>query len=175
MQRILAFIVVGVLALVLAAPTIADDKKNAEKEKKKKKDPGFPPVERGEEHKVLESLVGNFDAKVKLYVNPEKPLESAGLMTRKMILGGNYLQENFTGEFVGMKFAGQGIIGYDSNKKKYVNTWCDSMSTNMTIFLGTYDAEKKTFTQVGDDYDPNTKKKMRARRAQNPQCRRTDA
>ena len=37
------------------------------------------------------------------------------------------------------------------------------MSTTMMQLHGTYDAAKKTFTMVGDDYDPSTKKKMKAR------------
>src|SRR5437870_3581402 len=89
----------------LAVPSSAGDKK---------KDAGAPqPIERGPEHKLLESLVGTWDAKVKYYINPAKPLESNGVMTRTMILGGNYLQESFKGEFVGKNFAGLALIGYD--------------------------------------------------------------
>jgi hypothetical protein len=130
----------------------------------KKKDAGeFPAVKRGPEHKILESLVGTWDAKVKFYVDPKKPVESTGVMTRKMILGGNFLRESFKGEFVGKKFAGLAIIGYDAHKQKYVTNWCDSMSTSMALTQGTYDADKKTLTSVGEEYDPNTKKNMKAR------------
>ena len=130
----------------------------------KKKEAGPPPVERGPEHKVLESLVGTFDASVKFYFpDPTKPTTSKGVMTRTMILGGNYLQESFTGEFFGAKFSGLGIIGYDANKKHYVTTWCDSMSTSMSIMHGSYDADKKTFTSVGEEIEPASKKKMKQR------------
>jgi hypothetical protein len=37
------------------------------------------------------------------------------------------------------------------------------MSTAPMILYGTYDADKKIFTMVGDDFDPMTKKKMKAR------------
>jgi hypothetical protein len=129
----------------------------------KKKDQEFPPVERGLEHKVLESLVGTWDASIKFYVSPEKPLESKGVMTRTMILGGNFLQESFTGEFVGKKFAGQGVIGYDYNKEKFVTTWCDSRSTSIVITHGDFDSRKKTLTSIGEDFDHNTKRKMKVR------------
>ena len=131
---------------------------------KKKEATGFPPVERGPEHKVLGTLVGTWDTKIKFYFpDPTKPTESKGVMTRTMILGGNYMQESFTGEFAGQKFAGLAIIGFDANKKKFVTVWCDSMSTSMTTMLGTYDPLKKTLTSVGEEIEPNSKKNMKTR------------
>jgi hypothetical protein len=143
-------------AAVLAAPLGAGDKK---------KDAGGPPkVVLGPEHKVLESLTGAFQADVKFFFpDPTKPTLTKGTLSRKMILGGNYLQETFTGEFFGSKFNGIGIIGFDQVKKKYTTAWVDSMSTSMMLLEGTYDAEKKTLTSTGDDFDPMTKKKMQAR------------
>jgi hypothetical protein len=132
------------------------------REKKKDKD-DFPLVQRGLEHKVLEGLVGVWDAKIKFYVNPEKPLESSGVMTRTMILGGNFLQESFQGEFAGKKFAGLGIIGYDYNKDKFTTTWHDSMNTSMTLTHGSFDSRKKTLTSIGEEFEPNTKKTMKVR------------
>ncbi|MBM3994473.1 MAG: DUF1579 domain-containing protein [Planctomycetes bacterium] len=159
MKRIALFAMVLLFALAGLTPEGA----SGNEKKKKKKETNLPAVERGPEHRVLESLVGAFDAKVKFFINPDKPMESTGTMTRKMILGGNYLQESFQGDFLGKKFEGLGAIGYDAVKKQFVNTWCDSMSTNILILHGTYDPDKKTFTQKGDDYDVNTKKKMKAR------------
>src|ERR1043166_6885536 len=100
------------LFLVFVAPALSNDKKKAPE--------GFPPVERGPEHKVLEGLVGAWDAKVKLFLDPKKPLESNGVMKRTMILGGNFLQESFSGEIAGKKFEGLGLIGYDYNKDKFL-------------------------------------------------------
>jgi hypothetical protein len=154
MNRIFTYALLVLFAIILPASAGAD----------KKKDLGtFPPVERGPEHKVLESLVGTWDAKVKLYLDPKKPMESAGVMTRSMILGGNFLQESFKGEFIGKNFAGLGIIGFDANKKKFVTNWCDSMSTSMTTTHGTYDPIKKTLTSLGEEFDGNTKKQIKVR------------
>lgn len=155
MYRIFAVSVVFFATLAMAATTAAGDKK--------KEGGGPPEIERGPEYKVLESLVGTFDAKVKFYLDPKKPSESKGVMTRKMILGGNYLQESYKGEFFGKAFAGLGIVGYDANQKKYVTTWYDSMSTTMMLLHGTYNADKKTLTMLGEDFEPNSKKKMKAR------------
>src|SRR5436190_24026545 len=94
MQRILLGLLI--LGFAITVPAGAGDKK---------KDVGPPKVERGPEHKVLESLTGTFDADVKFFFpDPTKPTVSKGVMTRKMILGGNFLQEDFAGEFNGVKF-----------------------------------------------------------------------
>jgi hypothetical protein len=151
MKRVLAVALFGVMVFAAAAPSGAGDKKKE-----------GPP--RGPEHKFLESLAGKFDAKVKVYFpDPAKPTESTGTLNRKMILDGNVLQESFKGEFDGKTFTGLGMIGYDPHKKHFITTWADSMSTTISIMHGTWDAEKKTFTSVGEEFDPKSKKMMKMR------------
>ena len=154
MKRVLPLCVIVLLGATIAVP--AGDKK---------KDEGGPPkIVLGPEHKLLESLTGTFVAEVKVFFpDPTKPTTSKGVMARKMILGGNFLQESFSGEFFGSKFTGLGIVGFDQVKKKYTTTWCDSMTTSTMLMEGTYDVEKKTLTSVGNDYEPSSKKKMKAR------------
>ncbi len=84
-------------------------------------------------------------------------------MNRKMILDGNVLQESFKGEFDGKTFTGLGMMGFDSHKKHFITTWADNMSTNISIMHGTWDAEKKTFISVGEEFDPKSKKMMKMR------------
>src|SRR5438445_6430837 len=109
MKRLLPLCTFAAIAFALAMPATAGDKK--------KEGGGPPQPERGPEHKVLESLVGVFDAKVRLFVDPKAPAqESKGVMTRKMILGGNFLQESYKGEFFGKPFTGLGIVGFDGNQ-----------------------------------------------------------
>jgi hypothetical protein len=118
----------------------------------------------GPEHKVLEQLVGTYTAKLKTYPEPGKPPEeSAGVMERKLILGGRYLQEIFDGKMGSEAFTGLGILGFDRVKKKYVFSWVDSLSTGFMTSEGTYDADKKTFTHLLEDVDPNNGKKMKGR------------
>ena len=103
-------------------------------------------------------------AKVKAYFDPTKgPEESTGTMERKLIMGGRFLQEKYEGKAMGQPFFGMGIMGYDKLKKKYTAVWIDTMTTSIMHSLGTYDAEKKTFTYVSDDLDPYTGKKMKTR------------
>lgn len=157
--------VASILAFALFAVCIVANSGAQEKKEEKKKE-GFelPPIKRGDEFKVLTGLVGNFDAKVKFYPEADKPaIETTGTLSRKMVLGGNFLQENFKGKFFDKTFLGMGMLGWDSTKKQYTMTWYDSMSTTMSSMLGTYDADKKTLTFLGDEIDPKSGKKMKAR------------
>ena len=128
-----------------------------------KKDAGDPSAP-GPEHKLLEQLAGNYSAKVRAWVEPGKdPEKSDGIMKRKMIMGGRFLQEEFEGKLGPESFTGLGLIGFDNLKKKYVLAWIDSMSTGFMTSEGSYDAAKKTFTYQSEDFDPATGKKMKGR------------
>jgi hypothetical protein len=146
--RLASFLAVG--AVLLAPRTWAGEKE----------DIGKP----GPEHKLLASLAGTYDAKVKAYFDPSKPPdESAGTMERKMIMGGRFLQERYEGKAAGQQFFGMGIMGYDKQKKKYTSVWIDTMTTSMMQSQGTYDPDTKTFTDHSEDIDPYTGKKMKSR------------
>ncbi len=106
-------------------------------------------------HKVLASMVGSWDTKIKSWMEPNKPpMESAGTCEQKMLLGGRFLQQEFTGDMMGSTFTGIGITGYDNHTKKYVSTWIDSMGTAILFFEGTASTDGKTITQENRYDDP---------------------
>jgi hypothetical protein len=108
----------------------------------------------GPEHKVLDPLVGTWQAKVKFWLDPDaKPMEAEGTMNRKWIMNGLWLEEKFEGKFFGMDFTGLGLTGYDPVKKKYTGTWIDSMTPMLTTTEGTYDAKAKTLTVTFEEVD----------------------
>jgi hypothetical protein len=149
-------LVTGLVVCVVTTHVPAQDKQD------KKDPPDFSAP--GPEHKILEGLAGTYDAKVKAFLEPGKPPEeSTGLMKRKMLMGGRYLQEDYDGKLGPDSFTGLGIIGFDKIKKKFVMSWIDSMSTGFMTSEGTYDAAKKTLTYESEDFDPATGKKMKGR------------
>jgi len=81
-------------------------------------------------------------------------MESTGISERKMILGGRFLQEDFTGDMMGGTFTGMGITGYDNHSGKYVSTWIDSMGTGILFFEGTAGPDGKAITQHSRHDDP---------------------
>ena len=56
----------------------------------------------GAPHKVLASMVGSWSTKIKSWMEPDKPpMESTGTCEQKMLLGGRFLQQEFTGDMMG--------------------------------------------------------------------------
>jgi len=115
----------------------------------------------GEGHAKLKGMEGNWDAAVKMYMSPGAPTESKATATRKSIMDGRFIVEDYSGDFMGMPFKGMGIFGYDNMQKKYVSTWLDNMGTGIMNSTGTVDATGKIFTYTGDSADPMTGKMVK--------------
>ena len=107
----------------------------------------------GPEHKMLKELEGTWDATIKTEGQPA----SKGTAVYKMECGGLWLISDFTGSFGDLKFQGRGTDGYDTDKKKFVAIWVDSMTSAPMVFEGTYDAKTKTQTMHGEGKGPDGK------------------
>lgn len=109
----------------------------------------------GEQHKQLEMFAGSWTTEMKAWMAPgQEPVTSHGSAEIKSILGGRYLQEDFSAEFMGMPFAGTGLTGYDNVRKQYFSTWADNMGTSVMLMTGSYDPAKKTYSYEGSYADP---------------------
>jgi hypothetical protein len=116
-----------------------------------------PPIPKPtEEHKLLAKDEGTWDATVKSWMSgPDSaPTISKGVEVDKLMPGGLWLLNDFDGEFGGMAFHGHGVTGYDTQKKKYIGTWVDSMTTSIMTMEGDYDADKHIMTMYGKGIDP---------------------
>jgi hypothetical protein len=108
----------------------------------------------GAPHKLLAGMAGSWSTRIKTWMGPDSPpMESRGTSEQKMLLGGRFLQQEFTSEMMG-GYSGIGFTGYDNHTKKYVSTWMDSMSTGIMVFEGTAGADGKTITQTSQFDDP---------------------
>ena len=114
--------------------------------------PAQEPPQPGPEHQVLKRLEGTWDTTMKA-----GGMESKGTVTYKMELGGRWLVGSLESDLGGQKFSGKGLDTYDPAKKKYIGYWFDSMSTTPLAMEGTYDADKKTMTMVGEGPGPEGK------------------
>jgi len=80
---------------------------------KKMQEAGAP----GPAHKALDVLVGNWQAEVKCWMDPDGPPNvSQGTAKATWILNGRFLQEEFHGEMMGKPFTGLSLLGYDNFK-----------------------------------------------------------
>ncbi|MEN6616924.1 MAG: DUF1579 domain-containing protein [Syntrophorhabdus sp.] len=110
--------------------------------------PGVP-------HKKLAAMAGSWTTKTKAWMEPDKPpVEGNGTCEQKMLLDGRYLQQEYTGEMMGDRFAGVNIIGYDNHTRKYVSAWIDSMSSGIYYFEGSGSGDGKIITQDSTYDDP---------------------
>jgi hypothetical protein len=99
----------------------------------------------GDGHKLLESMVGKWDAKITMWMAPGAPPQaSTGTSENSWVLGGRFVEQRHQGNFMGQPFTGLGYTGYDNYKKKYVATWMDTMGTMIMVSQG--DAAGKTLT-----------------------------
>lgn len=110
----------------------------------------------GPSHKMLDQLVGTWDAKLSMWESASaEALSSSGVSENKWILGGRYLEQRFTGSFMGMPFEGIGYNGYDNVTKQFWGTWMDNMSTGVMLSNGN-SSDGKTWRMTTKMSDPMT-------------------
>ena len=109
----------------------------------------------GPEHAKLKMRVGNWKVAGTFYMAPDAPpMKSEATSNIRPLMEGRYFREQYAGDFMGMKFTGIGVFGYDKGAKKYFSTWIDSMSTGLMRSDGVADASGDVITYVGEYFDP---------------------
>lgn len=114
----------------------------------------------GDNHKVLEAMVGTFDAKVTMWMQAGAPPQESGdgVSENRWVLGGRYVEQRYKGTSMGMPFEGIGYTGYDNIQKQYVGTWMDNFGTGIVSAVGVGDATKTEMTFKNEMMDPTTGK-----------------
>lgn len=92
------------------------------------------------EHQLLQKWVGTWDANVNAMGSTSKATFICRPLGQLWVIG------DFKGDFAGMPFEGQQTMGYDPDKKKFSSVWVDSMSTNLSLGEGIWDAAAKKLT-----------------------------
>lgn len=113
----------------------------------------------GEGHTKLDTLVGTWQAKNTMWMQPgQPPVVSEGSSEHKWVLGGRYLEQRFEGTFMNMPFSGLGYTAYDNYKKQYLAVWMDTFGTSILNTAGSFDASGKVLTSAGNMDDFTTGK-----------------
>jgi hypothetical protein len=143
-------VMAGALIVRLA---LAEDKASSQKvdpkleELMKKAEAAATP---GAAHKLLEPLVGNWNAEVKMWMDPDAPPTiTKGTAKCSWTLKDRFVQQDFSGEFMGKPFRGISFTGYDNVRQKYRSVWIDDMSTTMVTSEGDADPEGKVISFGG--------------------------
>jgi hypothetical protein len=111
----------------------------------------------GAQHKKLAAQAGEWTVATKFWMaGPDAPpAESAGTAKMKMILGGRFQMQEFSGTMMGMPFEGVGLIGFDNATKELTSVWVDGMGTGTMIAKGKPAAEKAPQSFTGEMVAPD--------------------
>jgi len=154
--------VTGLALVALVGSVSAQDQKQKEMspEDKAAMEAWMKAATPGDAHKALNSMVGTWDTKVSAWMAPgQPPMVSTGTSENKWVLGGRWVEQTFSGTFMGMPFSGIGYTGYDNIKKQYVGSWMDTSSTAMMTSMSTgASADGKSWTFSSSMDDPMTGK-----------------
>jgi hypothetical protein len=105
-----------------------------------------PQAEPSPEHKWLEKFVGEWTSRSKSIASEGMPaMEYEGAIKSRM-LGGLWLINEMKSDTPGMQMVAIQTIGYNTEQKKYVGTWVDSMFNHMWQYQGSVSEDGKTLT-----------------------------
>ena len=111
----------------------------------------------GENHKVLDMLIGEWEGTFKMWMDPNMPpMEMPGTVTREWVLDGHYVRERVESPSPQGTFLGLGYLGYNNIDGQFETIWMENMATKIMFAAATYDPDKKVMTFYGTDRDPLT-------------------
>jgi len=104
------------------------------------------------EHKALQMTTGNWEGTITMYMPGMDPLASPAKET-VTAHGPFWVTSEFSSEFMGQKYKGQGHMGYDERTKEHQGTWVDNMGSYLSVMKGTMDKENNLLTMHWDAPD----------------------
>jgi hypothetical protein len=116
----------------------------------------------GPVHARLQDLAGKWDVAIQ-YKLGEKVQEGKATCDAQWILGGRFLQQDYHSRFQGKPFHVLQILGYDNQKKKFIELMMDTMSTSVLHNEGEISEDGKVITNQGESRDPTSKKPYKLR------------
>ena len=117
----------------------------------------------GESHAELADLAGEWRYTVTIWEDAKgEPTVLEGVSLKTMIMGGRFLREELTGEFMGQLFKGYGLTGHDNVTGEFVSVWLDNMGTGIHFYTGEETGRgERTYTSTV--HDPMSGKAMTTR------------
>jgi hypothetical protein len=111
------------------------------------------PFTDGPEHQRLRSLVGTWDGLVRTWFEPDKPPDETRLAARiDALLGGRFVRIDYQGTAMGKPHAGQMLLAYERDERRYAMAWLDSFHTGTALMLSTGQADADGAVSVLGSY-----------------------
>ena len=150
-NRGIAPLLTVICALAIAVPALAQEPSEAEMAAMMAA--GQP----GEHHQHEAFMEGSWDVALTMWMpGAPAPMNTEGAATFTTILDGRYMQQSYTGDFMGMEFEGLGTSGYDNIGKQHITTWTDNTSTTPILDTGQCSDGGTTIEWQGSVPDPAT-------------------
>ena len=109
------------------------------------------------EHEWLQQLTGEWETEGEVTTEPGKPpMKTKGSESNRAI-GGFWILSEHKGDFFGSPFTGILSLGYSPEKKKYMGTWFDSVTSHLWTYQGSVDATGKILTLETEGPSPDGK------------------
>ena len=106
------------------------------------------------EHAEVRRKAGKWKVRCTYYMGGDSdPIEVDGTEHGEM-LGDLWCNSRFEADMLGSPLSGNGSLGYDPVKKKYVGTWKDSATPFLYTFEGDFDPVIQVLEMKGLNYDP---------------------
>jgi hypothetical protein len=112
------------------------------------------------EHEWLKQLEGEWNSDTEIFMGPNTPSVKTKGTESVRLLGGFWALCENKGEAAGTPYTGILTLGYDVEKKEYVSTWIDSLTTKMWQYKTTLDAAGKVMTFETEGPNPMQPGKM---------------
>jgi hypothetical protein len=94
-----------------------------------------------EEHRLMLQGAGEWEGTLTHWMSGTEATEPC--KESREAFGPFWMLSTFECEFMGMPYRGHGATGYDAQKKKYVGTWLDNMSSYLAVMEGEMDQQGK--------------------------------
>jgi hypothetical protein len=111
----------------------------------------------GAHHDHLATFAGTWQAESKFWMEPSAdPTVSPATIEYKMIMGGRYLEETISSDFMGQPFTGRGLYGFNNVTGEVQAVWIDDTSTGIFLYSGSISDDGTEIRLNGKYKDPVT-------------------
>ena len=99
------------------------------------------PFDPTNEHARLAPFAGAWEGAITTWFDPSTPPEESRTRASiELVLGGRFLRVQYTGTVTGKAHAGEMLLAYEKDEKRYSLAWIDSFHTGTALMVSIGDA-----------------------------------